>query len=146
MIRTSASRAALLGAIVTLGMATALGSGPARAATQPAGWFDLGIDITYAGRTAASVQQYLASLPTETQRAIMNACEHYMVYPTSAQELDTIPFCSVATGGGVTVQTGSAKTKIVEFSAVPAPAPRVIDPGPRPVFRLYPDDDENGHP
>jgi len=145
MTRMSATgRTALLGAIVTLGVATALGSGPARASTEAAGWFDLGIDISWAGRTTASVQQYMASLPPETQRAIMNACEHYMLYPTSAQELDTIPFCSVATG--VTVQTGSARTKIVEFSAVPTTAPRVIDPGPRPVFRLYPDDDENGHP
>ena len=145
MTRKSVSRAALLGAIVTLGVATALGSAPARAAQEVSGWFDLGIDISSAGRTTASVQEYLASLPLETQRAIMNACEQYMVYPSSAQSIDTIPFCRVATGG--TVSIGSAKSKVVEIGQAPRTvAPRFVDPGPHGVFRLYPDDDENGHP
>jgi hypothetical protein len=149
--RTSVNRAATLAACVTLGIASALLTGPARAdlgSDDDAAWkarFDLGIDIGSAGRTNASIQEYLAALPPETQRAIMNGCEHYMLYPSSVQSPDTLPFCRVAVG--VTVQTGSAKTKIIEFGAVPtAPVPRVYDQGSRPVFRLYPDDDENGHP
>jgi len=139
-----------LAASIALAIATALATSAARAdfSDEDSSWkarFDLGIDIGWAGRTAASIQGYLATLPAETQRAIMNGCEHYMLYPSSAQSPDTLPFCSLAVG--VNVPTGTGKTKIVEFGAVPnAPQLRLIDPGPRPVFRLYPDDDENGHP
>ena len=142
------SHAATLAACITLGLASALLTGPARAdfgSDEDANWkarFDLGIDIGPAGRSAASVQAYLASLPAETQRAIMNGCEHYMLYPTAVQSPDTLPFCRVAVG--VSVPTASARTKIVEFGATPERT--LINPGPRPVFRLYPDDDENGHP
>ena len=75
-----------------------------------------------AGRTAASVQAYLASLPADSQRAIMNGCDHYMLYPTAVQSPDTLPFCRVAVG--VSVPTASARTKIVEFGAAELRSPR----------------------
>ena len=38
------------------------------------------------------------------------------------------------------------KLTAVEFGALPTVDRSFINPGQRPVFRLYPDDDENGHP
>ena len=148
--KSTTNRAAAIAACITLGMASALLTGPARAdfgSDDDTGWkarFDLGIDVGSVGRTTAAIQAYLASLAPETQRAIMNGCEHYMLYPSSAQSLDTLPFCRVAVG--VEISTGSTRTKIVEFGALPTVDRSFVNPGQRPVFRLYPDDDENGHP
>src|SRR4051812_14179476 len=145
--KSTTNRAAALAACITIGMASALLTGPARAdvgSDDDTGWnarFDLGIDVGSVGRTTAAIQAYLVSLAPETQRAIMNGCEHYMLYPSSAQSHDTLPFCRVAVG--VDISTGSTRTKIVEFGTFPSLDRPLINAGPRPVFRLYPDDDEN---
>ena len=61
--------------------------------------FDLGIDVNAVPRTPAGVQGYLASLRPDTRATIIRACQNYMTYPSSAQELETVSFCTVALGG-----------------------------------------------
>jgi hypothetical protein len=66
--------------------------------TPPASdtYFDLGIDVSNVGNSAAAVRSFILGLEPETQRAIMGACEHFMEAPATAQNIDTITFCQNA--------------------------------------------------
>ena len=61
--------------------------------------FDLGIDVTGVPHTLAGVQGYLATLDPVTRTTVVKACDTFMAYPSSAQERETLAFCSIAAGG-----------------------------------------------
>jgi hypothetical protein len=61
--------------------------------------FDLGIDITGVPHSLADVKGYLATLAPVTRDAVVHACATFMAYPSSAQEPETLAFCSIAVGG-----------------------------------------------
>src|ERR1041384_2997553 len=61
--------------------------------------FDLGIDVTGVPHTLAGVQGYLATLDPVTRTTVVRACDTFMAYPSSAQERETLAFCSIAAGG-----------------------------------------------
>ena len=61
--------------------------------------FDLGVDISGVPHTAAAVHSFISGLEPQSQSAVMDACEHYMVAPSSAQSIDTLGFCQTAVRG-----------------------------------------------
>jgi hypothetical protein len=99
-MRTLISSAALAAIAVSLTLTAA----PAFAVNFPdqprtGTTFDLGIDVSAVPLTTSAVDAYIASLPPETQAAVMGGCDTYMQYPTSAQDISTLSFCRIAVGG-----------------------------------------------
>jgi hypothetical protein len=93
---------AKLAAIAAL--TTALGASAALAAAATAtgaddqtGFTTLGIDISGAGRSPASVQQFLAGLAPDTQRSLLSGCQTAIANPVSYAP-NVVAFCETATG------------------------------------------------
>ncbi len=109
-----------LTAIVAL--AAGLGSGAALAASGPddtTGLTSLGIDISRAGGSSESVQQFLAGLAPDTQRAVLSGCQTALANP-STYAPNVIAFCQTANGNagfGMSPALGFAP---VEPTTVPA--------------------------
>ncbi len=69
------------------------------------GMSSLGIDISHAGGTSATVSQFLAGLSPEAQRGVINGCQNAAI-PTNAgnYDQDVQSFCHVVNGLGGNVQ------------------------------------------
>jgi hypothetical protein len=57
---------------------------------------DLGVTVTWAGKTHAEVERFLASLAPDTRQLVLDGCHHYLRQPTQARQPSTVPFCERA--------------------------------------------------
>ena len=77
---------ALAANVTTNGAATDSGS------ANDTGMASLGVDITGAGDTPASVHSFVASLSTDQQSGVKNGCQHIAADPTNASP-KVVSFC-----------------------------------------------------
>ena len=88
-------------------LALGLGTASALAASVPAleptnGENGIGIDISTAGSSPASVGQFLAGLAPETQHLVLTGCETAVANPVGYKQ-DVVTFCENALGTGARV-------------------------------------------
>jgi hypothetical protein len=57
---------------------------------------DLGVDVSGVLKSQGAVRVFLAGLDARIERAILNACEHYIEAPDAIIGPDTLTFCSFA--------------------------------------------------
>jgi hypothetical protein len=55
---------------------------------------ELGVDVTYAGKTHAEVRNFLTTLEPEARRSVIDGCHHFLQEPAQVQE-HTISFCKL---------------------------------------------------
>lgn len=71
---------------------TTNGVAPASNSANDTGMASLGVDITGAGNTPASVHSFVASLSTDQQSGIKNGCQRIATDPTNASP-NVVSFC-----------------------------------------------------
>lgn len=112
------------------------GGGPA----DETGLTTLGIDISRAGGTPDSVQQFIAGLNVEAQRGVVNGCQTALANPVSYSG-SVLAFCQNAVGAQASgPMLGFAPETPVVSPAQPYEMPTMIEPSSGPV--LQPDTGE----
>jgi hypothetical protein len=85
----------LRGIVLLAALGLVSGSAPGKADT----YFDLGIDVSWAGNTTESAHEFLMGLEPTMRNTNVKACAHFMDAQTTAQSYDTLRFCGLALAG-----------------------------------------------
>ena len=115
-------------------LTAALGAAsPALAASGPddqTGLSTIGVDISRAGGSADSVQQFLAGLARDTQNLLLNGCQS-AIANQAGYAANVIAFCETATGVGAPVASSALgfapEEPVMSPFSVPSMEP---NPGP----------------